>query len=363
MSIKSFSNVIHRDRCGAFTLPEMLAVIAIIIIVLSLLLPAFGKSKESVWSAECANNQHQTSIALNNFKASFRRLPNASEVVYGLDSFYSGGVSQNIFRVCPADKDFKGTSYGVNPCVSKLNGESGKVVLLDSFEPFVFFEGTTSQEWMETVSPRHFGKQMNVLYYGGHVETAVPEDINPYISNELLTRKWKPKQACDLTGEELGCGCTGKYYTGWWSGESSTRIDTTLHMPFGGAFFGFDYWNIPLPGSNANGWNTGSFGSGTWTASLKVPDNGTYTFHIACDNEAWLYVNGAQLIHRNTGGANGVVTYQSSAAISLTKGEIVDIEVRLRELTPGSSPSHVSVKWESENTALENIPCQALQPG
>ncbi len=350
----------HSSTRRAFTLPEMLAVIALIVIVIALLLPAFGKSKDAAWDAECRNNLHQTGLAIKAFKADQNGSPNASEVVHGLDHYYTGNSSA--MRRCPVDKDFDGTSYGVNPCVSKLLGESAKVVLLDAHETFVFFEGTSSQEWIDSVAPRHWNKNMNVLYYGGHVESALPEDINPYQSESMLTSRWKPTQPCDITGEQLGCGCRGTYYSGWWGGETSTRIDTSLHMPFGGAFFGFDYWNIPLEGSNTSGWDTGTFGSGTWSATLTVPDGGTYTFHLACDNEAWLYVDGVQMIHRNTGGVAGVTTYQQSAPVTFTKGQVVDIEVRLRELTPGSSPSHVSIKWESQNTPLESIPCVAMQP-
>lgn len=346
----------------AFSIPEMLATIAIIVIVISLLLPGFGKSRESVWVVECSNNLHQTSLAMNNFKVDHTRLPNASEVIYGLDQYYSGGVDQNIFRHCPADEDFDGTSYGVNPCVSKLNGESGKVVMLDAYEPFVFFEGTSSAAWLDTIAPRHFGKNMNVLFYGGNVESRDDENLNPYDSDEVLTSKWKPTQKCDVTGDELGCGCTGTYYTGLWSGDTATRIDTTLHMPFGGAFFGFDYWDIPLEGTNSGGWDTGSFGSGTWTATLKAPVTETFTFYLACDNEAWLIVNGQQILHRSTGGAGGVTSYQASSTVSLVAGEPVDIEVRLREHSPGFSPSHVSVKWESPSTPQGVIPCAAMRP-
>ncbi|MEX2214812.1 MAG: prepilin-type N-terminal cleavage/methylation domain-containing protein [Phycisphaeraceae bacterium] len=64
----------------AFTVPEMLAVIAIILILLSLLLPSMGKSREAAISAKCQSNQHQIHIAMkaaNKMVNEFTRLPNA----------------------------------------------------------------------------------------------------------------------------------------------------------------------------------------------------------------------------------------------------------------------------------------------
>lgn len=60
-----------RTRKG-FTLPEMLAVIAIIMIVISLLLPAFKKSRRSVYTTICQTNLHQIHIAFTNRKAESR---------------------------------------------------------------------------------------------------------------------------------------------------------------------------------------------------------------------------------------------------------------------------------------------------
>lgn len=56
-------------RSKGFTLPEVLAVIAVVMIIISILMPALVKSKEVVYDAKCKNNLSQIVKTMAMFKA------------------------------------------------------------------------------------------------------------------------------------------------------------------------------------------------------------------------------------------------------------------------------------------------------
>ncbi|MCA9135043.1 MAG: type II secretion system protein, partial [Planctomycetales bacterium] len=60
---------------SAFTLVELLVVVAIIGILVGLLLPAVQAAREAARRASCANNIMQLAIAISNYDMAHRSLP------------------------------------------------------------------------------------------------------------------------------------------------------------------------------------------------------------------------------------------------------------------------------------------------
>lgn len=92
----------------AFTVPEMLAVVAILVIIISILLPVVQKARKSAYIVVCASNQHQIGVAQQNYLVDSRNiyplLFNWGDLVgqRGETGFY-GSSSRNV-KVRPLDR-------------------------------------------------------------------------------------------------------------------------------------------------------------------------------------------------------------------------------------------------------------------
>lgn len=76
----------------AFTIPEMLAVVAIIVIILAMLLPALQSGREPVYAAVCESNLHQTMVSCYNYAIDNRGyLPFPNWGAYGRDNDWDSG--------------------------------------------------------------------------------------------------------------------------------------------------------------------------------------------------------------------------------------------------------------------------------
>jgi len=164
----------------AFTLVELLVVLAVIGILAALLLPVLGRAKESARAAACLSNLHQAGIALqiyvseNNNKMPFMwdTLTNSTVVATNtatIDKVLAAQLgNKNVLR-CPSDPhifEITGSSYSWN---NLLNGEDADhlqmfTIQFNSYQVHLVFDKEAFHK------ARGLDKSVNYLYADGHIK-------------------------------------------------------------------------------------------------------------------------------------------------------------------------------------------------
>ena len=124
---KKGPNPCFAQSMRAFTLVEMLIVVAIIALLMSLLIPAVQRARESANRASCANNLRQIGIALQHYHDDHKYLPslfnhghhkfkfNDYLYNYGPEPFFNAGSTWAVALLPYLEEDYLARVWGEGP--------------------------------------------------------------------------------------------------------------------------------------------------------------------------------------------------------------------------------------------------------
>ena len=189
-----------------FSLVELLIVIAVIVILVALLLPAIGMARANARQKQCGSNERQVYTGWT--RAASRGPVRGGQWSQRLSQYLEGGTA--VLR-CPDDTTgTAAASYGLNDHAWRFVAQdSGRIVLLDYKQVEIGVVGKTvaqlTSDWPAQQAPRHFGG-VNVTFYDGHLGSYEPRKIDPKFC-DYYVRYWRP--VADSNVNLAGCASSG----------------------------------------------------------------------------------------------------------------------------------------------------------
>ncbi|MCE9554308.1 MAG: prepilin-type N-terminal cleavage/methylation domain-containing protein [Planctomycetes bacterium] len=191
---------------NGFTLVELLVVIAVIVILVALLLPAIGMARANARQKQCASNQRQVLAAIT--RAGSRDPVRGAQWTLRTSTYIEGGTD---VLFCPDDTErTAASSYALNDYAWRFSAQdSGRIVLLDYKQVEASIVGKTVAQlttaWPAQQAPRH-SSRVNVGFFDGHVDGYEPRKIDPKYC-DYYVRYWRP--AADSNINLIGCVNSG----------------------------------------------------------------------------------------------------------------------------------------------------------
>ena len=195
---------------AAFTLVELLIVIAVIVILVALLLPAVGMARATARQAQCASNLTQLYQSRARVNSRSQGDPLRGAQWTGRMASYLEGGTGVLF--CPDEAlPTQATSFGLNSHAWRFVAQDAqRILFLDYKQPEARVVGRSlgqlEAEWPAQHAPRHF-QQVNVAFSDGHVAAHNPKRIDPRFC-DYYVRYWRP--VADANSNLNGCANSGE---------------------------------------------------------------------------------------------------------------------------------------------------------
>lgn len=186
----------------AFTLVELLVVIAIIAMLVTLLLPAVQAAREAARKSACLNNMRQMGLGLFNYESATQKFPSAGQAKRGGDGANAG---QNVFFTEKRRlESFGDASHSVQTYILPFMEESAIADLFDmkyryDVDPSVATNQQGSQQGVSVfVCPSTGGRSGNQDAQGyGYTDYSAPVTVKPGLSGDPD----QPRFKCALNGD------------------------------------------------------------------------------------------------------------------------------------------------------------------
>jgi prepilin-type N-terminal cleavage/methylation domain-containing protein/prepilin-type processing-associated H-X9-DG protein len=218
-------------RRSAFTLVEVLVVIAIIAVVMALLLPAVQNARAAARRSQCLNNLHQIGLGVMQYagthKGHFPWTYHAGASQSWITTLAPFMENVNNVRLCPeptqtgnqralaTSSGFIGTSYVINEYlayatsdgysvlnINRLKNKTRMIVLFEGadglsatddhvhtslwYTPFDIARGQVWMRMTQEINPlRHLGNSANYLFADGHAETIPEQTVYAWMQNDI----------------------------------------------------------------------------------------------------------------------------------------------------------------------------------